>query len=132
MDARPSWISQSLRFGLVAPIVFGVDWGVLHGLGLLGLDPHLGRLLSLPCSILAGFLLNRSFTFRVEGRPTLAEFGRYLAAALLGMLVNYGGFVLALRLGLPAPAAIGVGMLAAALVTFTRFRAIFAAGDARR
>jgi hypothetical protein len=34
--------------------------------------------------------------------------------------------VAGLRLGLPAPAAIGVGMLAAALVTFTRFRAIFA------
>jgi putative flippase GtrA len=126
MADHAPWIGQALRFGLVAPIVFGVDWGVLHGLGLLGVDPHLGRLLSLPASVLVGFLLNRSFTFRAAGRPTAGEAARYLVAALLGMLVNYGGFVVGLRLGLPAPAAIGVGMLAAALVTFTRFRAIFA------
>jgi putative flippase GtrA len=125
MTDRPQWIGQSLRFGLVAPLVFGVDWGVLHGLGLLGIDPHVGRLVSLPCSVLVGFLLNRSFTFRADGRPSLAEFRRYLVAAALGMAVNYAGFVVALRLGLAQPAAIGAGMLAAAAVTFLRFRAIF-------
>jgi putative flippase GtrA len=125
MNARPAWIGQSLRFGLVAPLVFAVDWGVLHALGLFGLDPHVARLVSLPASVVAGFLLNRAFTFRATGKPSLAEARRYLAAALLGMVVNYAGFVLALALGLPEPAAIGVGMLGAAAVTFTRFRAIF-------
>lgn len=125
MPERPQWIGQSLRFGLVAPIVFGVDWGVLQLLGLAGIAPLGGRLGSLAASVCVGFALNRSFTFRAAGRPDLAEFRRYVGAAGLGIAVNYGMFAAAHRAGLPDPAAIGVGMLAAAVVTFTRFRAIF-------
>ena len=54
------------------------------------------------------------------------EFGRYLLAAALGMAVNYAGFAALHHLGLPNALAIAGGMGAAALVTFTRFRAIFA------
>ncbi|MFN7398365.1 MAG: hypothetical protein ACK5SX_04700 [Sandaracinobacter sp.] len=48
-----------------------------------------------------------------------------MLAAGLGIAVNYGVFALAHRAGAPDPTAIGAGMLAAAAVTFTRFRAIF-------
>lgn len=123
---RPAWIGQSIRFGLVAPLVFAVDWSVLHGLERLGLPLSAGRIGSLAASVCVGFLANRFFTFRAAGRPGLGEFGHYVAAAALGIAVNYGLFLLALRLGAPVPAAIGAGMMAAALVTFARFRAIFA------
>jgi putative flippase GtrA len=125
MEQRPQWIGQALRFGLVAPVVFGVDWSVLHLLGLAGVPALAGRLVSLSASVGVGFLLNRAFTFRAEGRPSSAEFRRYVVAAGLGIAVNYGVFAAAHRGGLPDPAAIGAGMLAAAAVTFTRFRAIF-------
>jgi putative flippase GtrA len=125
MEQRPQWIGQALRFGLVAPVIFAVDWGVLHLVGLAGVPPLAGRLVSLSASVSVGFLLNRAFTFRAEGRPDLRELGRYVVAAALGIAVNYGTFAVANRMGLPDPAAIGAGMLAAAAVTFTRFRAIF-------
>jgi putative flippase GtrA len=125
MSQLPSWVGQSLRFALVAPVVFAVDWGVLHLLGLAGVPVLAGRIGSLATSVAVGFILNRAFTFRAEGQPTLAEFRRYVLAAALGIVVNYGTFAVAHRLGLPDPAAIGAGMLAAAAVTFTRFRAIF-------
>lgn len=126
MRPTPNWVGQALRFAMVAPLVFAVDWGVLHALQELGVPPLAGRLGSLAASVGVGFLANRAFTFRAEGRPSWAEFRHYVAAALLGIAVNYGVFALAHRLGLPDPAAILAGMLAAAAVTFTRFRALFA------
>jgi putative flippase GtrA len=126
MQQRPQWIGQALRFGLIAPVVFAVDWSVLHLLAMAGVPALAGRVGSLAASVGVGFLLNRAFTFRAQGRPSLAEFRRYLVAAGLGIAVNFGVFAAAHRAGLPDPAAIGAGMLAAAAVTFTRFRAIFA------
>lgn len=125
MRTLPAWVGQSLRFGLVAPVVFLVDFGVLSLLAKAGIPPLVGRLVSLSASVGVGFLLNRRFTFRVEGRPSMGQFGRYVVAAALGIAVNYGVFALAHRSGLPDAAAVAAGMLAAALVTFTRFRAIF-------
>jgi putative flippase GtrA len=125
MTEFPSWVGQALRFAMVAPIVFGVDWAVLGLLGSAGVPALAGRLLSLSASVSVGFLLNRAFTFRAGGRPSLAEFRLYVVAAGLGIAVNYGVFAAAHRGGLPDPAAIGAGMLAAAAVTFTRFRVIF-------
>ena len=125
MSNLPAWVGQSLRFGLVAPLVFLVDYGVLSLLGKAGVPALAGRLLSLSASVGVGFLVNRRFTFRAQGRPTWGQFGRYVAAAGLGIAVNYGVFAIAHRAGLPDAAAVASGMLAAALVTFTRFRAVF-------
>jgi len=123
----PSWVGQSLRFGLVAPVIFLVDWGLLTLLVLTGIPSQLGRIGSLAGSVVVGFLLNRFFTFRASGRPTLAEARRYGVAAGLGIAVNYGVFVVATWMGAPHAPAIAAGMLAAALVTFVRFRAAFGA-----
>ena len=125
MDMRAPLMGQSIRFGVVAPLIFLVDFGVLSLLVRVGVPPLLGRLGSLGASVCVGFLVNRAFTFRAAGRPTGGEFARYVAAAALGIAVNYGLFALAYKAGLAHWAAILSGMLAAALVTFTRFRAIF-------
>lgn len=125
MKDAPAWVGQSLRFGLIAPVIFLVDFGVLTLLVKAGIPPLAGRLGSLAASVGVGFLLNRYFTFRATGRPTIPEFAQYLLAAALGIAVNYGVFALAHSAGLPNAAAVALGMLAAALVTFTRFRAIF-------
>ena len=120
MHQRPQWIGQSLRFAAVAPVVFAVDWSVLHLFGMAGVPALAGRVASLGASVGVGFLLNRAFTFRAEGRPSLAEFRRYVVAAALGIGVNYGVFAAGHAMGLPDPAAIAAGMLAAAAVTFAR------------
>ena len=73
-------------------------------------------------------LRERLATFGLALHPDktrLIEFGRYAAAAALGIAVNYGLFALLHRAGAPNAAAIAGGMGAAAIVTFTRFRAIF-------
>ncbi len=118
-------IGQALRFGLVAPVIFLVDWAILAGLSALGTSPYAGRLLSLAGSVCVGFFLNRWFTFRAAGRPTWAEVRAYALAAALGIVVNYPAFALAVRLGVTHAAAIAAGMLCAAAVTFFRFKALF-------
>lgn len=125
MREHPLWVGQLLRFGLMAPIIFLVDLGALTLLTRVGMPPLIGRLGSLAASVGVGFLLNRTFTFRAKGRPNGPEFGRYLVAAALGIVLNYGVFAVAQRAGAPHAAAIAAGMLAAALVTFLRFRAVF-------
>ena len=125
MRNTPAWVGQSLRFGLIAPLIFLVDFSLLTLLVKAGIPPLAGRVGSLSASVVVGFGLNRAFTFRAAGRPSLREFGRYVIAAMLGIAVNYGVFALAHRAGAPNAAAVALGMLAAALVTFTRFRAIF-------
>ena len=121
----PRWVGQSFRFGLVAPILFLVDWGVLSALTAAGMDAYGGRAGSLAASVAVGFFVNRRFTFRAEGRPTWGEARGYAMAAALGVGVNYGVFALAVRAGAPHAPAIAAGMLAAACFTFIRFRTLF-------
>jgi putative flippase GtrA len=122
---RPAWVGELARFGLVALVIYGVDAGVLSVAMAGGLGPLPGRALSLACSVAVGYRLNRGFTFRAKGAASLAEFGRYLGTAGLGILANYGAFAAAVRAGIPPWAAVMVGMGVAAVVTFLRFRAIF-------
>lgn len=116
-----------MRFALVAPVIFAIDWAVLSALGAAGLPPYAGRVASLGLSVGVGFGLNRRFTFRATGRATWGEARAYVVAAGLGIAVNYGAFALATRAGLPPAPSIGLGMLAAAAVTFARFKALFRA-----
>ncbi len=121
------WIGQALRFGLVAPVIFLVDWGLLSALSRLGAGPYAGRIGSLLASVGVGFLLNRFFTFRASGWPGLGELRGYALAAGLGIAINYGTFAALVAIGTPHAVAIASGMLAAAAVTFLRFRAVFGA-----
>ena len=44
--------------------------------------------------MVAGWLMHRTFTFRVAARPSLPEFLRYAGVAWTAAAVNYGLFVL--------------------------------------
>ena len=82
-------------FGIVGVIGFVVDTGVLYlfkpTLGL-----YAGRLVSFFCAVVATWLLNRQFTFRLrESGVTLSrEFGRYFVSMLGGGTVNYTCYAL--------------------------------------
>jgi putative flippase GtrA len=86
-----------IRFGMVGVAGFTVDALVLHAMvGIVGLDPFSGRLVSFSVAVFTTWLLNRSFTFRhptrhgpvrqaflyalVQGAGGLANIGAYSAA----------------------------------------------------
>ncbi|HVZ03049.1 MAG TPA: GtrA family protein [Dongiaceae bacterium] len=93
--------AQFLRFGLVGVAGFLVDAGVLRGLISIGFGLYSGRIVSFLAAATATWLLNRSFTFRRDapsafGHPA-AEWAGYLSLMVLGGLVNYGTYSLAVN-----------------------------------
>jgi putative flippase GtrA len=90
VDSRP--IRHWAGFVLSGGLSFLVDASVLGLLtAALGMHPLLARVFSVACAIVAGWLLHRTFTFRMTTPPTLAEFLRFagLQSTVL-VCVNYG------------------------------------------
>ena len=54
----------------------------------------MARLAAIAVAMVAGWLMHRTFTFRVTARPSLPEFLRYAGVAWTAAAVNYGLFVL--------------------------------------
>jgi putative flippase GtrA len=78
---------------------FAVDALVLELLTLLlGINPIGARLVAISLSMVAGWLMHRTFTFAVATPPSLAEFLRYAGVAWTAAAVNYAVFVLILLL----------------------------------
>jgi putative flippase GtrA len=98
-----------LRFGIVGGIGFLVDAGLLHVVLGLGLGPYSGRVVSFLAAATTTWILNRSFTFRRESRSgTLpapshpaGEWLAYLGLMVIGGLVNYGTYALAVAFSDP-------------------------------
>ncbi len=114
-----------LSFGLTGLGSFAVDLAVLlalrHGLGL---PPLVARLPAIAIAMVFGWLCNRRFTFRMTGRPRLAEFLRYAAASGLAVAVNYLTFA-ALLVSVPQvplAAAAFAGSAVAAGVSYLGYR----------
>lgn len=83
-------------------LAFLVDAGVMElGMRLLQLPPHIARIVSVACAMVTAWLAHRKLTFALTTRPTLPEFGRYVAAASATALVNYSVFAFIL-LGWPS------------------------------
>jgi putative flippase GtrA len=117
---------QFLRFGLVGVAGFLVDAGLLRGLVELGLGVYTGRIFSFLAAATATWVLNRSFTFRRDARSAFAhpaaEWMSYLGLMLLGGLVNYGVYSLAVA-GSPTvhrypEIGVALGALAGMLINF--------------
>ena len=91
--------SRILKFGLAGGIGFIVDSGLVTALVWAGLDPVLGRCISIAAALVTTWLVNRSLAFadRAPGAPNLPEFLRYASASLLALLVNFGLFWLLVR-----------------------------------
>lgn len=120
----PLWLGQALRFAMVGLATAGLDFGVLKGLIAVGLSPFLARPVSMMVALVATWLLNRRLTFRTAAEPTWREFGRYAAATLFSMAINYGLYSAALLLGLPVWLAFVIGTGVAAVFNFLRYRTI--------
>jgi putative flippase GtrA len=99
--SRAALPGQMLRFGIVGGIGFLVDAGVLTLMLALGLGPYSGRVVSFLAAATTTWALNRSFTFRRDSpSPThpAGEWLAYLGLMVIGGLVNYGTYALAVAI----------------------------------
>jgi len=88
-------VRHGLAFLVSGGTAFMVDALVLKLLtSVLGLHPIVARLAAIALAMVAGWLMHRTFTFRVAARPSLPEFLRYAGVAWTAAAVNYGLFVL--------------------------------------
>lgn len=90
-------MSQLVRFCVVGTIGFLVDAGVLQALvSGTGANPYAARVGSFLAAASATWWLNRRYTFQVTHRATRSEWIRYVALMVLGAVVNYGAFAIAI------------------------------------
>lgn len=81
-----------LRFAAAGVVAAGVDMAAVElAVRVLGLDLYSARVLSYLAAATAAWWLNRRISFNDRlSSNRLAEWARYLAANLLGGLINYG------------------------------------------
>jgi putative flippase GtrA len=97
----PSHKSTFIRFACVGTAISVVDTGILY-LGLvLGMHAYPARMISLPCSMLVGYFLNRYFTFHhfETGRALWHSLLRHFAVHSVGGVINIGVYAIVLEIG---------------------------------
>jgi putative flippase GtrA len=103
---------QFLRFALVGAIGFVVDVGVLYvALGLFGVNPYMGRVISYLCAATSTWYLHRRITFR--NRPSQAigrEWLKFVAFNGVGGALNYATYVACLHYFANSSAAPAIGV----------------------
>lgn len=117
--------ARILRFVVVGGLAFGLDAGLVFAMVHSGLDKYVSRALSLIVVVLFTFVLNRQATFAATGLPTWHEVIAYVAASLIGLLINYLVFVGASLVNLPLLVAMAAGTLVASTFNFLAYGKIF-------
>jgi putative flippase GtrA len=86
-------------FVLAGLLAFAVDAvmleALMHGAGL---SPYLARPVGISLAMVVSWLVNRSVTFAMRSRPTVAEFAKVAAVSWSAQAINYGVFALVLLL----------------------------------
>lgn len=91
-----------VRFSTVACGMALIDIGVLYGLHAgIGVNVYLSRVVSYSLAMVAGYFLNRHFTFHHHARfrTLLTDFVRFYSVFAVGGLLNYGVFALVVFFG---------------------------------
>ena len=124
LHASSSW-ARIFRFVVVGGLAFVLDAALVFAMVHLGLDKYLSRALSLFLVVLFTYVLNLQSTFAAEGWPSVQEVTAYIAASLIGLLINYVVFVGASWLKLPLLLAMAAGTLVASTFNFLAYGKIF-------
>jgi putative flippase GtrA len=97
----PSDIAQFLRFATVGAKVSLIDAGGLYLLQwLTDLNIYAARVISFSLAMLAGYLLNRYFTFKgLQKGGFLRQLAGHFGVHLLGGIINFGVFYAIVELG---------------------------------
>jgi putative flippase GtrA len=126
------WLFEVIKFGSVGSLGFCVDAGFLLLLSGFGVSPILGRVLSVAAAVTLTWILNRRLTFGATAPPSWREFTHYVAISLVGFLLNYTAFVIAVWLDAPLILAVAAGTAAGMVFNFFRYRALLGQGAAAR
>ena len=119
--------ARIFRFVVVGGLAFVLDAGLVFAMVHLGLDVYLSRAVSLIVVVLFTFVLNRQATFAATGWPNAREAFAYVAASLIGLLINYLVFVGATFANLPLLLAMAAGTIVASTFNFLAYGKIFKA-----
>jgi putative flippase GtrA len=121
----PSPLQHWGGFVLGGAVAFCVDSLVLMLLmRLIGVPVLAARLIGIAVAMIASWLINRTITFPVAGKPTLSEFARFAAVAWTAAALNYAIFaVLVLMMPALHPViAVAVAALFAMVVSYLGMR----------
>jgi len=110
---------------VVGGLAFGLDAGLVFTMVHFGFDKYLSRALALIVVVLFTFILNRQATFSAKGWPNVQEVVAYVAASLIGLLINYLVFVGATWVKLPLLLAMAAGTIVASTFNFLAYGRIF-------
>ncbi|MBZ9937585.1 GtrA family protein [Mesorhizobium sp. BR1-1-16] len=83
-------IRHLVHFAIAGFTAFAVDAAMLQLLLHFGLGPLVARPFAILTAMIVGWLINRTWTFPMPGRPHLREFARYAAVASISSVINYG------------------------------------------
>lgn len=118
-------------FLLAGLLALATDATILEALGHAGLHPLLARPVAIAIAMFVSFLVNRSITFAMPGRPSLREYARFAAVSWSAQAVNYAifGAILIARPATPPLIALILASLVAMFVSYFGFRyGVFAHG----
>ncbi len=87
---RDPRVRHLVHFLIAGFSAFAVDAAMLQLLMHAGLGPLTARPFAIFTAMIVGWLINRTWTFPMPGRPRLAEFARYAAVASISSVINYG------------------------------------------
>lgn len=113
-----------LRFGIVGGLAAALDFGVLSLIISGGGSRYGARIVSVAVSMVFTWILNRRLTFATATPPSWAEFGRYTAVAMAGIVLNLTIYWSALGLGAATWLAFVLGAGFTAVFSFFRYRAV--------
>lgn len=125
---RRNLIGEILRFGLVGGLAFALDAAILMLTIRLGASPYAGRALSVAAAIVFTWWLNRRMTFRTVAPISWPEFRGYVVQSLLGAVVNYAVYAVALRAGEDTLVALVLGTGITSTFNFMRYRKLLKPG----
>lgn len=96
-----SQLAQFLRFATVGVKISVIDAGGVYLLHwLFGMNLYLARIISLAAAIMAGYLLNRYFTFGGHQKGGFyRQMAGHFSVHITGGLINYGVFSLIITIG---------------------------------
>lgn len=125
---EPAVVARWRHYGgflLGGGVAFLIDAALLEVLiRFAAMSPFAARPVSIAAAMLASWWINRTVTFAVAARPSLAEFGRFAAVSWVSQAVNYAVFALILVM-VPRAwpiVALFVACLVSMIVSYAGFR----------
>ena len=111
-------------FVLAGLLALSTDALILKGLTRFGWHPLLARIVAIAIAMIVSWLVNRTVTFAMAGRPTFREYLRFATVSWSAQAVNYVvfGAVILLRPATPLLLALVIASCVAMFVSYFGFR----------